>query len=600
MDKKEYTDVVFNEGTYEVKAYGHNSALPMKVTFSKYVIENIEIDQGGESEGISDKVFEVIPKEIVQGQTLNIDAVAGATISTEGIVTGVSEAVKEAGANPEKLLRREKPQQEKVDETIEEKADVVIVGGGAAGLSAALRANQLGLSVILLEKQSFIGGAISISGGNQVVMGSKLQKELGVVDDTVESMVNDFLKNGDYQNNIDLLTLFAKNVGKATDWGNEDLGIVYDTESGLHRLAEYEHNRELAYENGGHGYAARIRECIKNSGITVYYETRAEKLLTDSVDAVSSASLSENTHTHDKVVGIQAIENNGRKHIIHSDAVILASGGYGNNDSLLSENLQNVLYYGPQSSTGDGISLGRQIGADTIALNQGKIYPNGIEVAPNRAKSTIDGNLKVLPKNALLVNTKGERVVNELSSNREILKALLEQDEKLLYLFMDSERFIQFREGIKEGGISDKEVSDWLESNGEASPYFMHSETIEALEKISNIPEGNLKETVEAFNQAVNTKEDKCGRQADNLQVKVGEGPYYLVEQKPRFATTLGGLNVESDLRVKHTDGQTIPGLYAAGEVVGGVMGSDSPSGANNAWAITSGKLVAESVKDNK
>ena len=122
----------------------------------------------------------------------------------------------------------------------------MIVGSGAAGLAAALRADQLGLKVILLEKLSFVGGAISISGGNQVVTGSKLQQVAGVKDDTPAAMVADFLENGNGLNDQKLLTLFAENIGETTDWVHEYLGVAYDIKQGLHVLAEYRKNRELA------------------------------------------------------------------------------------------------------------------------------------------------------------------------------------------------------------------------------------------------------------------------------------------------------------------------------------------------------------------
>ncbi|MGZ7196414.1 FAD-binding protein, partial [Streptococcus pyogenes] len=117
----------------------------------------------------------------------------------------------------------------------------------------SLRADELGLKTVLVEKLSFIGGAISVSGGNQVVMGSKLQKAAGVTDDTPESMFDDFMANGNGQNVRSLLTLLTENVGQATDWVHEYIGVEYDTETGLHVLAEYAKDRELAYAYGGHG-----------------------------------------------------------------------------------------------------------------------------------------------------------------------------------------------------------------------------------------------------------------------------------------------------------------------------------------------------------
>ncbi|WP_111897154.1 FAD-dependent oxidoreductase [Aerococcus mictus] len=595
-------NIQFTPGKYKTKAKGHNSVLDMLVTFSDSAIQTIDIDQSSESEGLSDKVFEIIPQQIVDYQTLNVDTVSGATISSLGIIEGVSEAVKEAAGDQavEVLKNRPKPVIEKSDESIEKNTDLVVVGGGAAGISAALRASQLGLKVILVEKQSFIGGAISISGGNQVVYGSHLQKDLGVTEDSAEAMVEDFKANGNYENIDELIELLANNVGETTDWLNQDIGVQYDTEEGLHNLPEYAYDRELAYEDGGHCFATTARQALEASDVFVLKETRMKELLLDQADAVSSASVSGDSDSAiPQVVGVKALAEDGTTYILHAKNVILASGGYGNNKELLSEELKEVLYYGPASSTGDAIKVTEAVDAGTRMMNYGKIYPNGIEVSPGRAKSTIGGNIPVLKMNGILVNDQGQRVINERATNHDVLNALMAEDHKILYLLLDAERFAIFQEGVAEGGISKADIDNWLAQDGESTPFFIKRDSLQELEDKLDFPENNLVETVKAFNQAVETKEDPLGREEIFLEEKISnEGPYYLIEQKPRFATTMGGLVVNSRLQVENKDGKVIPGLYAAGEVVGGVMGTDSPSGANNAWALTSGKLAAEAVAE--
>jgi fumarate reductase flavoprotein subunit len=250
---------------------------------------------------------------------------------------------------------------------------------------------------------------------------------------------------------------------------------------------------------------------------------------------------------------------------------------------------------------GEGVQMAQAPGIDaaTRMMNLGKIYPNGLEVAPGKAKSTIDGNLRVLKENGLLLDGQGKRVVNERASNHDILEVLLEQEPKILYLLLDQKHFESFREGIAEGGISSAEVEKWLDSNGRETPYLYHGQTLAELADVAGIDAATLESTVARYNDFVAKGEDEdFHRELRFLQVPVGAGPYYLIEQKPRFATTMGGLVVNDSLEVVNTKDSIIKGLYAAGEVVGGVMGTDSPSGANNAWALTSGKLAAEQIAE--
>ncbi|MDO4680768.1 MAG: FAD-dependent oxidoreductase [Aerococcus sp.] len=576
----------YKPGSYQVIAKGHTSDLPMTVTFTEDHIESIDVDQSGESEGLSDQVFERMPKQIIEGQTLNVDAVSGASASSQGLIDGVSEAVLQASdADTVEFLKRQpKPVVQWSKEVVDEQFDIAVIGGGAAGISAALRADEVGLKTVLIEKLSFLGGCISISGGNQVVMGSKLQKAAGVTDDSVASMVSDFKKNGNNENDETLLTLFAEHVGETTDWLHEHVGVNYDEQ--LHVLAEYEHNRELAYEGGGHGFAAVARKAMENSNVTVYYQTAVDHLTTED----------------GKVTGLVAKEATDETHNIETRGVILATGGFGNNKELLPEALRPVLYYGPTSSNGEGVIVAKDgVNAKTQNMQYGKIYPNGIEVANGIAKSTIDGNLRVLKDNALLVNSDGKRVINERASNHEILDVLMSQEKRMLYLLMDQKAFDEFRAGVLEGGIADTDIDRWLANNGSQTPLFYHADSLVELAERAGMPQESLQETVDRYNQFVSDKEDPdFHRQAKYLQRPVEQGHYYLVEQKPRFATTMGGLVVNPDLQVQNDNDQAVNGLYAAGEIVGGVMGTDSPSGANNAWALTSGKLAAEHIAATK
>jgi len=570
----------YTAGTYTGRADGRNGEITVDVTFSEDAITDIVVKDHQETAGIADAAINDLPGEIVASQSLAVDAKSGATFTSEGIVNAVADAVAQAGGDAD-ALRAVPVEKELSTETIEMTTDVVVVGGGAAGMAATVRLEQLGKNVILLEKASFLGGTISVSGGSQVVMGSKLQAEAGVTDDSVDSMVEDFMKNGANLNVPELLNLYAENIGETTDWLNEDCGIAFDMERGLHQLGEYSHNRALSYA----GFAASMREAVEKSGATVLLYTRAQSLNVED----------------GKVTGVTAQANEGTTYVITAENVILATGGYGASDTLLSDELASVLYYGPATSTGDGVIMATAdgINAATRLMEYGKRYPNGVEVSKGIAKSTIDGNTAGWTMSAILVNAEGERVVNERASNRTILEAELQQTGSELFVLMDSETFNVWKTKLAAAGLTEETIDGYVAANGTTTPVFAHGDTLEEVAAVAGVNGENLVKTVERYNGFVAAGNDEdFGRSADYMTMAIGDGPYYLVEQKPRFATTMGGLVVNTSLQVENTDGDVIPGLYAAGEVVGGVMGDDSPSGANNGWALTAGKLAAEAIAE--
>ena len=567
---------IYTPGTYTGTAAGKNGDVKVEVTFSANAIDSVKVVEHSETAGISDGAIENIPAAIVENQSLAVDTVSGATITSDAILKAVADAVAQAGGDVEALKNAAAPAGEK--EAKELSADVIVVGGGGAGMAAATRLAQLGKSVILVEKSGFLGGAISVSGGNQVVMGSQLQIDNGVADDSVESMVADFEANGANKNNKEILTLFAENVGATTDWLVASCGITF--EEGLHQLGEYSHNRELAYTGGGAGFAEAMRKAVEEAGVQVLLNTKAESLIAD----------------NGTVTGVKAASSDADYTLTAGD-VVLATGGYGANKDMLTDEMKSALYYGPASSTGEGIQMAQAVGAQTANMEYGKRYPNGIEVSEGMAKSTIAGNIVGWTMSAILVNKDGNRVVNEKASNRTILEEELKQEGGELYLLLDAETFEAWKAKLAPAGISDADIEKYLEANGTATPVFAHGETLEEAAAAAGINADNLKATVEKYNGFVaKGSDDDFGRAATYLTKAIGEGPYYIVEQKPRFATTMGGLVINTSMQVLNEAGEPISGLYAAGENCGQVMGDDSPSGANNAWALTSGKLAADAI----
>ena len=570
----------FKAGTYTAKAPGIHGDVTVTVTFTKDKIADIKV-QHSETQGIGSKAAEILPGRIVEVQSPKVDGVAGATITSTAIRAAVADAVKQAGADPEALVPLVVKKTAKT-ETLD--TDVVVVGGGGAGMSATIRTRMNGLNVILVEKMPFIGGAASISGGQVVSQGSKLQKAFGVTDDSPESMIADFQKNGAGKNDLSKLSLYANNVGATIDWLHEKVGVKF-VPNDLPFLAEYSHRRALEFQGGAGTMAQHLREVIGSNGAKVFYNTKVENLIVED----------------GKVMGVEAVDaNTGTKYTIRAKKTLLTTGGYGNNKSLLTPEMQKVLYYGPVSSTGDGLQMAQKLGVKTQLLQYGKRYPNGIEVAPGKAKSTIYANVGAFDQAGILINKDGERFVNEKASNRHILEPMLAQKDGMAYVFMDQKSWEGFYKRLPETGVSHDDADKYLAANGKTAPLFVKAATIDEAAKIVGINAENLKATVAKYNGFVKAKKDAdFDRPVQYMKAEISaEGPYYIVEQKPRFATTMGGVCTNDKLNLVKTDGSVIPNLYGAGELVGGVMGDDSPAGANVGWALTSGRVAADAIAE--
>lgn len=569
----------FKAGTYQAKAPGIHGDVVVETSFSKDRIESVKVVKQTETQGIGTKAVDMLPGRIVDAQSTKVDTLSGATITSKAIQTAVDDCIRQAGVDPATLVP---VVVKKAAATKELTTDVVIVGGGGAGMSATIRTRMNGLDAVLVEKMPFIGGAASISGGQVVAQGSKLQKAFGSTDDSVDSMVKDFLANGNNLNDLSKLTLYAKNVGPTVDWLHEEVGVKF-IPNDLPFLAEYSHRRALEFQGGAGTMAQHLRDVIANNGAHVLYNTKVESLIVED----------------GKVMGVNAVDTaSGTKYTIRAKKTLLSTGGYGNNKAMLTPEMQKVLYYGPVSSTGDGLRMAQGLDAKTQLLQYGKRYPNGIEVAPGIAKSTIYANVGAFDQAGILVNVDGVRFVNEKASNRHILEPMLKNKNGQAYVFMDQKSWEGFYKRAPETGVSQADMDKYLANDGKSAPLFVKGATIEEVAKKAGINAEALKATVKKYNDFVKAKKDAdFGRPVEYMKAEIAaEGPYYIVEQKPRFATTMGGVCTDDNLNIVKTDGKVIPNLYGAGEIVGGVMGDDSPAGANVGWALTSGRVAADAM----
>ena len=543
----------YNAGTYTAVAKGNGGEVPVTVTFSSDAIQKIEVGQNKETPGIGSVAIETLPKTIVDKQSLGVNGVSGASITSKAILAAVAACVKQAGGNVEALSKVQKTQTAAPAQTLN--ADIAIVGAGAAGQTAPIRASELGKKVVLLEKMPFAGGAAAVNGGTVVIQGSKIQKDAGVKDDSPAIMTEDYIKNGHNLNDRRMLALYVNNVGPMVDWATTYAGMKLNTKAGFTNEAEHSKPRVMRWIDGAQGATRYFKAAVAKSGTKLLLGTPAKELIVKD----------------GKVVGVKAQGSDGTFYTINAPAVILTTGGFGANKGMLSGNLKNALYYGVKSSNGEGHQMAMKIGAKTQMMDLGKIYPNGMEVAPGIAKSTIWSNKAAFEDNAgIMVNKAGKRVISELDTNHNIKNEEVKQGGKL-FILMDEPSYQAFLTKLSITGISKADMDKWLAQDGKGYPIVVKADTIEAVANKAGVNGAELAKTVAKYNGFVKAGKDAdFNRPAKFMKKQVAAvGPYYIVEQQPRFATTMGGVVTNDKLNVVDKNNKPIPGLFAAGELVG-------------------------------
>jgi fumarate reductase flavoprotein subunit len=615
----------FTPGEYEVNAIGHSGNLPMKVSFSEKRIESINIDTKGETEGIADVVFVRIPDKILEGQTLNVDALSGASETSNAVIDGVAKAVKLAGVNPDILKRRPKPASSRNREDEEYTCDVVVVGGGGAGLSAAATVLQNGSSAIVLEKYPAVGGNTIRSGGPVNAADPEWQGEFDENPGerhTIEALVNteeslihsEYLEDfralkkefADYQEKFGtqkghlfdspllhrMQTYFG---GKRTDLNGNSIYGQYDlvkimTDRALESVKwleeiGVEYDKSIVFAPVG-ALWRRGHKPVKSYGtafivsLSKYVEEHSGKIITDS-------PVKEFLIEDGEIKGVIATGVNGQKITIHAKAVVLASGGFGANTKMLKEyntywsNIDDdIRTTNSYAMTGDGIILGKTVGAALTGMGFTQMMP----VSDPETGELFSG-VQVPPENFVIVNKEGKRFVNEFSGRDVLTKAAIDQGS-LFYLIADDE--------IKKTAANTSQEK--LDRQVEAGTLF-RADTIEELAVKVGMDPKTLRDTVDKYNSYVDEGFDPEFHK-DTFSLKVEKAPFYATPRKPAVHHTMGGLKIDTKTHVLDENGQPIKNLYAAGEVAGGIHAGNRLGGNALTDIFTFGRIAGKTAVD--
>jgi fumarate reductase flavoprotein subunit/urocanate reductase len=549
---------------------GKHGTFNVEVVASEGSVKRITVLDSRETQGMGDVAMDKIKQLVLDNQTLNVDTVSGATLSSMAFVAAVGDALDQLGEDSSQWKERDKAV-EQAAEALPASADIVVIGSGGTGFAAAITAANAGREVVLIEKMGVFGGDTSLSGGEMAVPGNWIQVNEGV-EDGPELLKEDMLKGGDLKGDPDLVSIIAQGAYDSSQWLTFEGGVCW------------EHNCLFF---GGHSVKrSLVPRGHSGSEMTVKLTQRAREIKT--------LSLFDNTRALELVKGpdgaVTGVKTqstvDGSEHLIACKAVVLATGGFGSNlEMRMKYNPamdESILSTDSVGITGDGIVMGEAIGAALIDMEYIQTYPT---CDPSTGALLYVGDMR-LDNHAIMVNKEGKRFVEELDRRDVLSSAIVEQTGGLAYMLFN-------QAGADETGlltIHDDEYEN-LESRG----IIAKGDTLEAVCEPFGVDAAALKATVDRWNQFVKDGEDADFKYRGALNPLEG-GPYYLMSYKPAVHYTMGGLHINTDACVLDTNNAVIPGLYAAGEVAGHKMGTNRLGSCSMSDIYTFGRIAGKNA----
>ncbi len=562
--------------TIKAQADGRNGQIDFEIDLENNKISDVKVTKNSETPAIFNQAFGKLKKNIIDNQSFDVDAVSGASLMTQAMLDSGKKALAENNI----ALDGKKP--EVVHEERQLNVDVAVIGSGMAGLMAASRALSMGKKVVVLEKNGYLGGATILNGSNVVGTGSKVSAELfgeTAKKDSPNRLVQDITRECRGTNYPMLSKLLANNIGKAVDFITEFANLTYqkaETQTVEHSVyRQIEMPSESSYE-----LVTKVAEAFEKKGGQIILDARVEKLNKDKAGKLVSLA-AEGKH--------QTINVNFK-------SLVLAAGGWGARD--YQAHKTDIPYYGPMTSTGDYFDFAKNMNLVTRNLDWYKVYPHGLEVEPGIAKLTTYSTKEATDMGAIFVNTDGKRIVNESAPYTHFRDAIAKQKDKVAYIVMDQRTWDRFYELMLKYGFTKEEVQSFFDLVGEKSPVLVKGDLKTVAEK-AGIDYQTLKETVDNYTEDVKADYDpEFGRDKKFMHEFEGD-TYYVIEQKLRFCTTLGGYETTDQMQLLDNDMNPVSNFYAAGEIVGGANGHDSMPSMMNSWSYASGFVAGTTAADN-
>lgn len=598
---------IFTPGTYEGSGKGLYGDITAVVEVSANEIISINFKDHNETKGISDPAFEKLPISIVESQTVAVDTIAGCTVSSKGVLEAVKNALLASGAK-EADITKEPVKKEVSTEVIKKSADVVVIGTGGAGMSAGAEVVNAGGSVILIDKMSSMGGNTIVAASAMNAADPELQKQqqmkftsLGVIKDLIalepksdlmakwqQEIKADIEKyeaegatylydspalhklqtyvDGDYVANPELVDVFGDYAFESIKWITT-LGAKFEDKVTAAVGATWQRSHAPTKDLGSAGasFVLPQKKVIEDKGGEILLEYKAEEIIMD----------------NGKAVGVKGTTKEGTPfEFTANKGVVIATGGFAANPEMRVEHNKfwanagaDVGTTNPPSSTGDGIIMAQKVGANLVGME----WIQMVTFSDVAISAAID--------NSIQVNQEGKRFVKEDGRRDEICQAILEQKGGYMYRIYDAHTIVDLLKGISYKGVP---IDDYVGKGA------YKADTLEGLAKEIGVDYATLQETVDVFNASVEGAPDEFGRMM--FDQKLDKGPFFAVKYRPLFHHTMGGIEINTKTQVLDTNGNVIPGLYAAGEVTGGIHGSNRLGGNAITDIITFGRIAGQEV----
>ena len=554
---------LLQDGEWTGSGEGRSGSIIVKVTIESHRVTNVTVVSQSESSFAQETINNICENAVgrTTEMSVEVDGITGATLTSTGVIDAINMALQAAmgkSVDKGKIYK---------DGT----CDIVVIGAGGAGLSAAVAAAETAgsLKIIVLEKQHIIGGNTNSSTGGINAAETDIQKGLGI-EDSKQLFYDDIMKGGKYENIPSLVQNFVEHAPVTISWLTglgadlSDVGLMVGSSvKRTHR------------PQGGTAIGPHLMKVLNNATSNKNIEIRTSNKVLDLLSAVDGS-----------VTGVKVQNADGSTYQLTAKAVIIATGGFGANLEMvtsLQPSLKGFATLNHPGATGDAFAWMTAIGGATIQMANIQIHPTAEATNHILITEAVRGN------GAILVNHESKRFCNEMDTRDVVSAAILAQTK--------GEAFLVFDQGVRKSLASIETYAN--------QHLLKEGSTVAELAETISIPAADLEATLNRYNaqQKAGIDED-FGRSAAQMTAALEIAPYYAVCVTPAIHHTMGGLSVNTSTQVLKADGTPISGLYAAGEVTGGLHGANRLGGNGVADIVVNGRLAgiaaAQKAKNSK